>query len=191
MCSHRSGCDEELLLSSSELFPQWWLCSRGFLALFFWWNVHGPSPWLFWSETGTLPLLTVGFAPVFPTLDPKFLQADTTLSIGLAFRQPLLEELMLTKPCITQHPQEAHFVLTGTYFALKRPGISSNCFPLESARAWKSWPRLPKWSQQECGLKNSGDVTTHQSGSGVQLRTPGLQVTCGDVRDGLRTDSKG
>lgn len=35
MCSHRSGCDEEPLLSSSELFPQWWLCSRGFLALFF------------------------------------------------------------------------------------------------------------------------------------------------------------
>lgn len=105
------------------------------MDLFFCWNVHGPSPWLFWSETGTLPLLTVGFAPVFPTLDPKFLQADTTLSIGLAFRQPLLEELMLTKPYITQHPQEAHFVLTGTYFALKRPGISSNCFPLESARA--------------------------------------------------------
>lgn len=35
MCSHHSGCDEEPLLSSSELFPQWWLCSRGFLALFF------------------------------------------------------------------------------------------------------------------------------------------------------------
>lgn len=31
---------------------------------------------------------------------------------------------MLTEP---QHPQEAHFVLTGTYFALKRPRISSDC----------------------------------------------------------------
>lgn len=111
--------------------------------LFFCWNVHGPCLWLFWSEAGTLPLLTVGFSPVFPTLDANFLPADTTLSVGLSFRQPLLEELMLTKPFITQHPQEAHFVLAGTHFALKRPGISSNCFPLESAVAWKLWAMLP------------------------------------------------
>lgn len=34
MCSHHSGCDEELLLSSSELFPLWWSC-RIFGSFFF------------------------------------------------------------------------------------------------------------------------------------------------------------
>lgn len=145
MCSHHSGCDEELLLSSLSCS----LCDglAGFLALFFCWNAHEPSPWLFCSETGTLPLLTEDLLLCFQHLI-QISSKQTQLSVGLAFRQPLLEGLMLTEPCIPQHPQEAHFVLTAIYFALR---ISSDFFPLESASrrtsSCRGTGRCDRWTE--------------------------------------------
>ena len=88
MCSHCFDCDEELLHSSSELFPLQRSCSRGHLGLLLLecsWTI---STSLLRSWTGRFPLLMDVFcgrcfAPVFAILDLVFIQVDTNLSIGL------------------------------------------------------------------------------------------------------------
>lgn len=163
MCSHHSGCDEELLLSSSELFPLWWFCSWGFWALFLFlecsWTIS-------MALLGTLPLLTVGFAPVFPTLDPDFLQADTTLSVGLAFRQPLLEGLVLTEPFTSTHRKA---ILSS--FCIQKSQNFLRFLPTGISRHLKILTKAPQWSLKEFGELRG----CHQAPvkARVQLRTAG------------------
>lgn len=97
------------------------------------------------------------------------------------------------KACITWNPQEAHFVLTGTHFALERCRISSNCFLLKLACTSKSWSRLQNCRSRSLVWRTQERAPRNPSLSVMQPRKPTHWALYArwHVSGGVRTDSKG
>lgn len=110
------------------------------------------------------------------------------LSGSLSWEDGSLENLVL--PGI----HRKLFVLTGTHSALKRPRVSSNYFPLKSARTWKSWSRLQSchsrslvWGTRDITLQA---VSVSDAAEETEALSVVCQMTCEEVSDGARTGSK-